>query len=63
MNSHWKINAIDINKEQIVDCNIFFGKTGLSDRVSFSECDLTTLDDRDCYDIILSVDVMEHIEK
>jgi SAM-dependent methyltransferase len=63
MNCRWKIKAIDINKEQIVDCNRFFGKTGLSDRVSFSECDLTTLDDRDCYDIILSVDVMEHIEK
>ena len=62
MNSRWKIRAIDINKEQIADCNRFFGKTGLSGRVSFIEGDLTTLGDKDCYDIILSVDVMEHIE-
>ena len=63
MNRRWKIKAVDINKEQIDDCNVFFGKTGLSNRVSFYSCDLTTLDDHDCYDIILSVDVMEHIEE
>jgi len=62
MNNRWKIKAIDINKEQIDDCNTFFSKTGLSDRVRFYTCDLTTLNDPDCYDIILSVDVMEHIE-
>jgi 2-polyprenyl-3-methyl-5-hydroxy-6-metoxy-1,4-benzoquinol methylase len=63
MNSRWKIKAIDINTEQIDDCNIFFEKTGLSDRVCFYTCDLTTLNDIDCFDIILSVDVMEHIEE
>lgn len=62
MNSLWKIRAIDINKEQIDDCNNFFRKTGLSDRVTFCTGDLTTLNDPGCYDIILSVDVMEHIE-
>ena len=63
MNKWWIIKAIDINKEQIDDCNIFFRKTGLSGRVSFCTCDLTTLNDHNCYDIILSVDVMEHIEE
>jgi SAM-dependent methyltransferase len=63
MNDQWMIKATDINKEQIDDCNIFFKKTGLSDRVSFYAGDLTTLNDYDCYDIILSVDVMEHIEE
>jgi SAM-dependent methyltransferase len=63
MNSRWKFKAIDINKEQIDDCNIFFGKAGLSDRVSFYTYDLTALNDIGCYDIILSVDVMEHIEE
>jgi SAM-dependent methyltransferase len=62
-NSRWKINAIDINNEQIDDCNNFFRRAGLSDRVSFYTCDLTTLNDTNCYDIILSVDVMEHIEE
>jgi 2-polyprenyl-3-methyl-5-hydroxy-6-metoxy-1,4-benzoquinol methylase len=63
MSNKWKISAIDINSEQINDCNSFFGKTGLSDRVSFQTGDLTLLQDTDCYDIILSVDVMEHIEE
>jgi SAM-dependent methyltransferase len=63
MNSHWKINAVDINEEQINDCNTFFRKTGLSDRVSFKKGDLTTLSELNCYNLILSVDVMEHIEE
>jgi SAM-dependent methyltransferase len=63
MNSRWKIKAIDINQEQIDECNNFFGKTGLSGRVSFQTCDLTTMADLNSYDIILSVDVMEHIEE
>jgi SAM-dependent methyltransferase len=62
MNSRWKINAIDINEEQIDDCNTFFKKTGLSGRVSFQKGDLTTLSELNCYNLILSVDVMEHIE-
>jgi len=63
MNKGWKFRAIDINKEQVDDCNTFFGKTGLSQRVSFSTGDLTALNDINCYDLILSVDVMEHIEE
>jgi SAM-dependent methyltransferase len=61
-NSQWKIKAIDINREQIDDCNEFFRKAGLSERVSFEFGDLTTLEDAECYNLILSVDVMEHIE-
>jgi SAM-dependent methyltransferase len=63
MNKLWKIKAVDINKEQIDDCNAFFSNAGLSDRVSFSCADLTTVIDPDSYDLILSVDVMEHIEE
>ena len=63
MNSHWKIKAIDINSEQIEDCNRFFRRNGLSDRVTFRTCDLTKLSDSNDYDIVLSVDVMEHIEE
>ena len=63
MNSHWKFNAIDINSEQIEDCNSFFRKTGLADRVTFQTGDLTKLNDINTYNIILSVDVMEHIEE
>jgi SAM-dependent methyltransferase len=63
MNRMWDIKAVDINSEHTEDCNIFFRKTGLSDRVKFHTGDLTTLTDINCYNIILSVDVMEHIEK
>jgi SAM-dependent methyltransferase len=62
-NRHWRINAVDINKEQIDDCNLFFRKTGLADRVVFKTGDLTTLNEINCYNLILSVDVMEHIEE
>jgi SAM-dependent methyltransferase len=62
MNNMWKIKAIDINSEHTEDCRKFFGKAGLSGRVVFETEDLTRLDDPDTYDLILSVDVMEHIE-
>jgi SAM-dependent methyltransferase len=63
LHRQWKIKAVDINIEQIDDCNHFFNRTGLSDRVSFNTGDLTALNDLNCYDLILSVDVMEHIEE
>jgi len=63
MNTRWIIKAIDINSEQIEDCSRFFGKTIISDRVTFRTGDLTTLDDINCFNLILSVDVMEHIEQ
>jgi SAM-dependent methyltransferase len=63
MNAQWEIRALDINSEQIEDCKSFFSSTGLSDRVKFQTADLTLLSDQDRYNIILSVDVMEHIEE
>jgi SAM-dependent methyltransferase len=63
MNSLWNIMAIDINSEQITDCREFFEKAGLSERVIFRTGDLTALSDTDKYNIVLSVDVMEHIEE
>jgi SAM-dependent methyltransferase len=63
MNRKWKIKALDINHEHIEECDSFFKAAGLSDRVSFETADLTKLADVNCYDIILSVDVMEHISE
>jgi 2-polyprenyl-3-methyl-5-hydroxy-6-metoxy-1,4-benzoquinol methylase len=59
----WIIKAIDINEEQTDDCNSFFTRTGRAGKVSFETADLTLLADKDLYDFILTVDVMEHIEK
>jgi SAM-dependent methyltransferase len=61
MNRNWKIKAIDIDNDHIEDCKRFFAKTGLSGSVSCEQGDLIRLSDTDLYNVILSVDVMEHI--
>jgi SAM-dependent methyltransferase len=63
MNTLWKIKAVDINSEHVSECSAFFKKAGLSERVTFETADLTTLAEKTAYNIILSVDVMEHIEE
>ncbi|MDG5799258.1 class I SAM-dependent methyltransferase [Marinilabiliaceae bacterium ANBcel2] len=57
------IKGVDIKDEQVEECNTFFSKVGLSHRVSFEVADLTRYVVSNGYDLILSVDVMEHIEE
>ena len=57
----WKITGFDIKPEQIEDCNNFFRKIKLNDRVIFREADLTNISESDKYNLVLSIDVMEHI--
>lgn len=58
-----KILGVDVKQEQIDDCNRFFRQIGKEDQVAFREADLTQYKTDCSYDLILSVDVMEHIEK
>jgi SAM-dependent methyltransferase len=58
-----EIKAVDIKPEQIDDCNQFMQKAGLSGRVKFELADLTQFQENNTYDLVLSVDVMEHIEE
>ncbi|MDR0871857.1 MAG: methyltransferase domain-containing protein [Prevotellaceae bacterium] len=58
----WKIRGVDVKEEQVADCNGFFQKAGLTN-AAFALQDLTKLDEKEVYDFILSVDVMEHIEE
>ncbi len=58
-----KITGIDVKEEQIEDCNLFFKQKALNDRVHFRVGDLTRYTDPGKYNLILSVDVMEHIEE
>jgi 2-polyprenyl-3-methyl-5-hydroxy-6-metoxy-1,4-benzoquinol methylase len=58
-----EIKAIDIKPEQIEDCTQFTQKAGLADRVKFELGDLTQFQEDNKYDLVLSVDVMEHIEE
>jgi 2-polyprenyl-3-methyl-5-hydroxy-6-metoxy-1,4-benzoquinol methylase len=57
----WKIKGIDINADDIAECNDFFSRTGRSGRVVFEQGDLTALDEKERYDLVVTVDVMEHI--
>lgn len=56
----FRIDAVDVKEEQVADCNRFFGSIGRS-TVNFEMADLTTYTKENTYDLILSVDVMEHI--
>ncbi len=57
-----RITGLDIKQEQVDDCNRFFSTTGYGNTVSFRYADLTRLDIHKEFDLVLSVDVMEHIE-
>ncbi len=57
----WSITGVDVKEEQIADCNQFFEKIKRNNRVQFEYADLTKFVRQDTYELILSVDVMEHI--
>ena len=56
-----KIYAVDIKEDWINNCKSFFASKKL-DNVKFGIEDLTKIDHKNKFDLILSVDVMEHIE-
>lgn len=56
-----EITGVDVKEEQIDDCNGFFQRLGMGNRVHFEVQDLTRYVNEGKYDLILSVDVMEHI--
>lgn len=63
MSSHfpgWQIMGVDVKEEQIEDCNRFF-KVINRPNVSFASADLTTFLKPSAFNLIISVDVMEHI--
>lgn len=62
INNNWNILGIDLKEEQVNDCRHFISKTKAAGKVSFRTADLTEFRKENQYDMILSVDVMEHIE-
>jgi SAM-dependent methyltransferase len=58
-----QILAVDVKEEQIADCNRFFQQIKQADRIRFAEADLTTFEKPVAFNLILSIDVMEHIEE
>lgn len=57
-----QILGLEVKTEQIEDCNNFFSQQGFADRVKFGYADLTNFESNQKYDLIISIDVMEHIE-
>ena len=58
----WQIFGVDVKEDQIEECRDFFKKTGLNN-ARFALADLVTFSQPEKYDLVLSVDVMEHIEE
>lgn len=56
-----EILGLDVKVEQINDCNVFFKDIGMADRINFQYADLVKYKKEESFDLILSVDVMEHI--
>ncbi len=59
-NSNWNIFSVDVKEEQVADCNNFFRQINRSN-VKFSVEDLTLYRNENAYDLVVCVDVMEHI--
>jgi len=57
-----RILAVDLKEDYLENARRFIMRTPVRDRVTFAEADLTVLDIAERFDLILSVDVMEHIE-
>ncbi len=57
-----KIYAVDVKEEWINDCKDFFQSEKI-ENVSFGIEDLTTINHDNKFDVIVCVDVMEHIEE
>ena len=60
LNPGWFIDSVDVKEEQIADCRDFFTRINRKN-VLFEKADLTQFLKPGKYDLILSVDVMEHI--
>lgn len=63
-----EVTAVDVKTDYLETCRAFFERIGLGDRVQWVEADLTDpsdypFDRENRFDVILSVDVMEHIHE
>ncbi|MEJ5302410.1 MAG: class I SAM-dependent methyltransferase [Bacteroidales bacterium] len=60
LNPDYQVLGVDLKEEQVTDCTEFFRKAGLRN-ANFQMADLEKFDIKEQFDLILSVDVMEHI--
>lgn len=60
LSAKWSITAIDVKDEQVADCNAFFQRIGRP-QVKFEVGDVTKFTKPDTFELVVCVDVMEHI--
>ncbi len=60
MSDQWRVLAVDVKEEQIADCSQFFKQIDRQN-VHFQIADLVHFQTPEPVDLVLSVDVMEHI--
>lgn len=58
-----RVHAVDIKPDYLERAKMFTQQAGLDTRITYSVDDLTRLQASGPYDLVLSVDVMEHIEE
>ena len=57
---HAKLHSVDVKEDYLADCTVFFKKCGINN-VRFETGDLTNFPRPNQYDLVVCVDVMEHI--
>lgn len=58
-----EVVAVDVKADYLATARRFFDRTPHAERITFRQLDLTEpMDEADAFDLVLSVDVMEHIE-
>jgi SAM-dependent methyltransferase len=60
LSKKWTILSVDVKEEQVCDCNTFFRKIDLQ-HILFQTANLVTFKQENAFDLIVNVDVMEHI--
>ncbi len=62
LSKNFRVKGVDLDKGLISECKNFFTHTSRGDRVDFEAADLTEFSEESSYNLILCVDVMEHIK-
>ena len=63
LRGNYPVKGIDVKQEEIDDCRRFFGSKREGAEIVFEKADLTTFVEPDTYDLILCIDVLEHIRE
>jgi SAM-dependent methyltransferase len=63
LRGNFPVKGIDVKQEEIDNCRRFFGSGKERPEIVFEKADLTTFVEPDSYDLILCIDVLEHIRE